>query len=137
MKGLFVSCFVIKYRQIALMKSEGSKPVITKDEAISKLKRAGYQIAEDNSMVTVLIPASVSIKGTIKEVKSKLGELGYEASFCIRQYKDGSKPVTDRQEELEDDEENNNEIVEEEDTEELLPMEGSGQFSLGDFGIGL
>ena len=93
--------------------------MITKDEAISKLKRAGYQIAEDNSMVTVLIPASVSIKGTIKEVK------------------DGSKPVTDRQEELEDDEENNNEIVEEEDTEELLPMEGSGQFSLGDFGIGL
>ena len=60
---------------------------MTKEEAKKKLEHAGYAVIDDNSVVTVLIAPDADFKKTIKEVKDKLTEWGYNASFAIRQQK--------------------------------------------------
>ncbi len=63
---------------------------MTKDEAKIKLRKEGYNVVDDNSVVTVLIAADASISKTVKEVEAKLKACGYEASFAVKQVADGS-----------------------------------------------
>ena len=65
---------------------------MTKEEARQKLKKSGYNVIDDNSVVTVVIDPEVSIKNALKDVKSKLNAWGYDASFGIRQLK-GAKDM--------------------------------------------
>jgi len=60
---------------------------MTKEEAKSKLKKLGYTVVDDNSIVTVVIPPGTSMKNTIKSVKESLYEWGYNASFSVKQHK--------------------------------------------------
>ena len=60
---------------------------MTKEEAKLKLRKDGYQVVDDNSVVTVIISADSSLKNTVKDVKSKLSSWGYEASFAVKQHK--------------------------------------------------
>ena len=60
---------------------------MTKEEAKQKLKKSGYNVIDDNSVVTVVIAPEMSIKNAIKDVKAKLNMWGYESSFGIKQLK--------------------------------------------------
>lgn len=131
--------------------------MISKDEAISKLKKAGYQILDDNSMVTVLIPKTTSLKSAVKELKLKLKEIDYDASFCVKHHKASSNGKTSESintdsttlDENEDDNvtgdsggesltDHEYEFANTEDEPlNFTPQEDNGQFSLGDFGIGV
>ena len=78
-----------------------------KTEAVNRLKKAGYQVQFDSSVVTVLLEKKANVTQEIKKLKSYLQEIGYDASFGIRQL------TTEKEETLEIGE----------------------QFSLEDFGI--
>ena len=78
-----------------------------KTEAVIKLKKAGYQVQFDSSVVTVLLEKKVNVTQEIKKLKSYLQEIGYDASFGVKQL------ITEKEETLEIGE----------------------QFSLEDFGI--
>ena len=78
-----------------------------KTEAVNKLKKAGYQVQFDSSVVTVLLEKKVNVTQEIKKLKSYLQEIGYDASFGVKQL------ITEKEETLEIGE----------------------QFSLEDFGI--
>lgn len=97
-----------------------------KTEAASRLKKAGYQVQMDSSVVTVLLTKKANISGEIKKIKSFLKEIGYEASFGIKQIKSMAK----EEESLETEEEWEEGTQEEE--KEIAVLE---QFSLEDFGI--
>lgn len=62
---------------------------MTKDEARHKLRKEGYNVVDDNSVVTVLIPADASVKKTVTEIEAKLKAMGYDASFAVKQVADG------------------------------------------------
>ena len=62
---------------------------MTKDEAKHKLRKEGYNVVDDNSVVTVLIPVDASVAKTVKEIEDKLKAYGYEASFAVKQVADG------------------------------------------------
>ena len=62
---------------------------MTKDEAKHKLRKEGYNVVDDNSVVTVLIPVDASVPKTVKEIEDKLKAYGYEASFAVKQVADG------------------------------------------------
>ena len=89
-----------------------------KTEAVGRLKKAGYQFQFDSSIVSVLLPAGVNTNQEIRKLRQFLREIGYEASFGVRQIKESS-------------------IQEEEDSTEALEpqVEVGEQFSLEDFGI--
>ena len=72
---------------------------MTKDEAKIKLRKEGYNVVDDNSVVTGLIAADASVSKTVKNVEAKLKELGYEASFAVKQVADGSAIQTDEPDE--------------------------------------
>lgn len=120
--------------------------MISKDEVIQKLKKMGYQVAEDSSVVTVLIPASTSPKTTVKDLKNKLLAMGYTASFGVKQYKGEKDSFDTKSEQLESEE--LEDVYEEEEAKEDAPNdenedaisdltgESGIQFSLEDFGIG-
>lgn len=78
-----------------------------KTEAVNRLKKAGYQVQFDSSVVTVLLEKKVNVTQEIKKLKSYLQEIGYDASFGVKQL------ITEKEETLEIGE----------------------QFSLEDFGI--
>jgi len=78
-----------------------------KTEAVNKLKKAGYQVQFDSSVVTVLLEKKANVTQEIKKLKSYLQEIGYDASFGVKQL------ITEKEETLEIGE----------------------QFSLEDFGI--
>ena len=78
-----------------------------KTEAVNRLKKAGYQVQFDSSVVTVLLEKKANVTQEIKKLKSYFQEIGYDASFGIRQL------TTEKEETLEIGE----------------------QFSLEDFGI--
>ena len=59
-----------------------------KTEAVNKLKKAGYQVQFDSSVVTVLLPKRLNVTQEIKKIKSFLDEIGYDASFGIKQIKE-------------------------------------------------
>lgn len=89
-----------------------------KTEAAGRLKKAGYQVQFDSSIVSVLLPVGVNTNQEIRKLRQFLREIGYEASFGVRQIKESS-------------------IQEEEDSTEALEpqVEIGEQFSLEDFGI--
>lgn len=89
-----------------------------KTEAVGRLKKAGYQVQFDSSIVSVLLPAGVNTNQEIRKLRQFLREIGYEASFGVRQIKESS-------------------IQEGEDSTEALEpqVEVGEQFSLEDFGI--
>ncbi|MGN1314427.1 MAG: hypothetical protein ACI4VG_05350 [Lachnospiraceae bacterium] len=59
-----------------------------KTEAVGRLKKAGYQVQVDSSVVTVLLPMGVNITRELKKLRLFFQEIGYDASFGIRQVKD-------------------------------------------------
>ena len=61
-----------------------------KIEAVNKLKKAGYQVQFDSSVVTVLLSKRLNVIQEIKKIKSFLNEIGYDASFGIKQLKEDS-----------------------------------------------
>ena len=109
-----------------------------KTEAVNRLKKAGYQVQFDSSVVTVLLEKRANITQEIKKIKSYLQEIGYDASFGVKQMKDDSVQVKNDvvlkqekfvQEQIED-------VLEQEmnfESEETLEI--GEQFSLEDFGI--
>lgn len=112
--------------------------MISKEEVNQKLKKMGYQVAEDSSVVTVLVPSQTSMKNTIKEIKHKLQEMDYSASFGVKQYKGEREDETLSQEEVaktDDTQIESEETNPEEDDDMILKQDGE-QFSLEDFGIG-
>ena len=78
-----------------------------KTEAVNRLKKAGDQVQFDSSVVTVLLEKKANVTQEIKKLKSYLQEIGYDASFGVKQL------ITEKEETLEIGE----------------------QFSLEDFGI--
>ena len=61
-----------------------------KSEAANRLKKAGYQVQFDASVVTVILPAKVNRNQEIKKLHGFFEEIGYHASFGIRQTKGNS-----------------------------------------------
>lgn len=120
--------------------------MISKGEAILRLKKMGVAVADDQSIVTILLPKEVSLSAGIKDIKEKMKAMDYDASFCIKQKSDMT-PESDRQQYAAEtevrvisDEIEKTEIVQEEITEEdlkgsLLSMDDDGQFTLGGFGM--
>lgn len=68
---------------------------MTKEEAKNKLQKAGYQVADDNSMVIIQVPIGTDMKKHVKEIKQKLSEMGYDESFSIRQVKNALDQAMD------------------------------------------
>ena len=97
-----------------------------KTEAVNKLKKAGYQVQFDSSVVTVLIEKKANVTQEIKKLKSYLQEIGYDASFGVKQI---------RGEELTIGKDNPILETEEVTTENEEKLEIGEQFSLEDFGI--
>lgn len=108
--------------------------MISKLEAIQKLKKMGIMVADDNSIVTVLIPEGISFETGLKDVRSKLAEIGYDASFCVKQTgknapgKGSNEVLAEQNEEevLQPEEE----IVSDEELSSYMAVDDDGQFSL-------
>lgn len=113
--------------------------MIAKAEVLQKLKKMGMMVADDQSIVTVLLPAGVSFETGLKDVKAKLKELGYESSFCVKQSKDAIIHQADtevfNEENLSEPEEEKEEIkLTEEEISGYMAVNSDGQFSLDDDG---
>lgn len=131
--------------------------MISKVEAIQKLKKMGLQVADDNSVVTILLPKEVAFPAGLKDVKEKLKQIEYEASFCVKHANVDNKKTekTDDEEfevevdvtkaDLSKKGEDEMEAFDEDDTPEmmenfdnldsLLSLDDDGQFSLTSFGM--
>ena len=98
-----------------------------KTEAVNKLKKAGYQVQFDSSVVTILLEKNKNVSQEIKKLRSYLQEIGYYASFGVKQIKGDDTLVNDfvREEKIE----KTSEVK----TEEVFEV--GEQFSLEDFGI--
>lgn len=101
-----------------------------KTEAVNRLKKVGYQVQFDSSVVMVLIDKKASITQEIKKIRAYLQEIGYNASFGVKQIKDDS--VLDKKEDFMSREEIS-EPVSSSESEKTLEI--GEQFSLEDFGI--
>ena len=117
-----------------------------KTEAVNKLKKAGYQVQFDSSVVTVLLSKRLNVTQEIKKIKAYLNEIGYDASFGIKQLKEDSsidvKYDVKTEESATDVDETDEIDAEVEDTKVENPedsleseVEIVEQFSLEDFGI--
>ena len=117
-----------------------------KTEAVNKLKKAGYQVQFDSSVVTVLLSKRLNVTQEIKKIKSFLDEIGYDASFGIKQIKEDSsldvkyEDETDEiTSEVDDTEIVKVEVKETEVVKEEVSLDSEveigEQFSLEDFGI--
>lgn len=60
--------------------------MITKEEAINKLKKAGYTVVDEDSVVTIIISEKASVKNTVKNVKELFLKIDYHASFGVKQH---------------------------------------------------
>jgi len=60
---------------------------MTKEEAKAKLRKSGYTVTDDNSVVTVYIAPEDNMKNVIRDIKEKLYTWGYNASFSVKQHK--------------------------------------------------
>jgi len=116
--------------------------MISKVEALQRLKKKGVMVADDHSIVTILIPADISFETGLKDARQKLSEIGYESSFCVKQSSvktlaSGGK--TDSEEDTAASFENAAEEGTDEelqsfmavDDEERYSLDDDGQFSLG------
>lgn len=84
--------------------------MITKEEAKNKLKKAGYNVVDDNSVLTILVSENTSIKNTVKAVKELFLKIDYQASFGIKQH---SGAIEETHSEMnEQDEEESEETIE-------------------------
>lgn len=113
-----------------------------KTEAVNKLKKAGYQVQFDSSVVTVLLEKKVNVTQEIKKLRSYLQEIGYEASFGVKQIRDDSVPEKNGVSEKKVNFLEEKEIsIQDESSEQELRSEAEEtfeigeQFSLEDFGI--
>ena len=122
--------------------------MISKAEVLQKLKKMGMVVADDASIVTVLLPKGISFETGVKDVKAKLKELGYESSFCVKQSKDavmrqgtaGTGMEPEEELPLEDEEIKEEEKLTEEEISSYMPLDTDGQFALdddGQFSLGL
>lgn len=68
--------------------------MITKEEAKNKLRKAGYSVVEENSVITILISEKASIKNTVKSVKELLLKMDYQASFGVKQHSSNGEEET-------------------------------------------
>jgi len=59
--------------------------MISKEEAKAKLRKAGYTVVDDNSVITVVISDKGNIKNTVKTVKELFLKIDYNASFGVKQ----------------------------------------------------
>lgn len=59
--------------------------MVSKEEAKIKLRKAGYTVAADNAVITILVSEGTNIKNVVKNVKELFLKIGYEASFGVRQ----------------------------------------------------
>lgn len=120
--------------------------MISKGEAILRLKKMGVTVADDQSIVTILLPKEVSLSAGIKDIKEKMKAMDYNASFCIRQKSDmalkkdkqeysAGNGIQESVEEIEETEVLQEEITEEDLKGSLLSMDDDGQFTLGGFGM--
>lgn len=64
--------------------------MITKEEAINKLKKAGYNVVDEDSVITIIISEKASIKNTVKNVKELFLKIDYQASFGVKQHSGAS-----------------------------------------------
>lgn len=116
--------------------------MISKVEAIQRLKKMGVIVADDHSIVTILIPADISFETGLKDVRQKLTEIGYESSFCVKQsntraldsagknnLEEDNVSVTEGEAEEVSDEELKSFMAV--DDEEHFSLDDDGQFSLG------
>lgn len=108
--------------------------MISKVEALQRLKKMGVMVGDDNSIVTILIPEGISFETGLKDVRSKLAEIGYDASFCVKQTgkntsDKGNKelPLEEKEEEVLPQEE---ETVSDEELSSYMAVDDDGQFSL-------
>ncbi len=116
--------------------------MISKAETLQRLKKMGMAVADDASIVTVLLPKEISFETGLKDVRKKLAELGYESSFCVKQSKDAvmNQGTSDMAEDADDEILADEEEAKEEDklTEEeissYMAVDSDGQFSLDDDG---
>lgn len=117
--------------------------MISKGEAILRLKKMGVTVADDQSIVTIILPSDVSLSAGIRDIKDKLKNMDYAASFCIRQDKNAGagRSQTDEKEEnckeMPDKEEVTDPLSEEDLRESIFSMDEDGQFTLDGFGIDL
>ena len=120
-------------------KEEGC--MISKGEAIARLKKMGMMVADDQSIVTILLPSNIPLSVGIKDIKEKLKGMEYNASFSIRHSKDAMSETVVEEKEVEGyeepfDQEDDMELLSEEDLKgSLLSMDDDGQFTLGGFGL--
>ena len=109
-----------------------------KTEAVNRLKKAGYQVQFDSSVVTVLLGKNKNFTQEIKKLRAYLQEIGYDASFGVKQIKDDS--VSDKKDIILRQEEPVQKHLEETPKQEVNSeleerLEFGEQFSLEDFGI--
>ena len=102
-----------------------------KTEAVNRLKKAGYQVQFDSSVVTVLLEKNKNISQEIKKIRVYLQEIGYHASFGVKQVKNDSIP--EKKDDIEPKIEKSSEKEEKSVKEEIIEV--GEQFSLEDFGI--
>ena len=115
-----------------------------KTEVVAKLKKSGYQVQFDSSVVTVVLPAKVNVNQELKKLKYFFEEIGYDSSFGIKQSKksNGKEPdeiveQTEVRQEINEFEMVKEKVITDSDFMEEEPevLEIGEQFSLEDFGI--
>lgn len=116
-----------------------------KAEAVGKLKKAGYQVQFDSSIVSILLPAKANVNQEIKKLRLFFQEIGYDASFGIRQLRDTSDKDSNQDEaqteasmpaiHAEASEEQSKAEQKEEIAAGEVIVEVGEQFSLEDFGL--
>lgn len=124
--------------------------MIAKAEVLQKLKKMGMTVADDQSIVTILLPTEVTFETGLKDVKAKLKELGYQASFCVKQSRDAviqtessdSDMAQSNEDELTSNESgaDEGESLTEEEVSSYMAVDSDGEFALdddGQFSLGL
>ena len=99
-----------------------------KTQAVGRLKKAGYRVQFDSSIVSVCLPMGANINQELKKLRAFFQEIGYDASFGIRQLRDVPVEYASDQEE----------VLEETgaaEVEHMAEVEIGEQFSLEDFGL--
>jgi len=100
--------------------------MITKEEAKNKLKKAGYNVVDDNSVLTILISEKASVKNTVKSVKELLLKIDYQASFGVKQHSGSIEETTTDATEFDDTAELlDGEVFEETESNDTADFEGN------------
>lgn len=113
--------------------------MISKAEALQKLKKMGVMVADDNSIVTILIPADISFETGLRDVRRKLADIGYESSFCVKQSSDkllqnSKNRVLSKEEIHESEEETEEAAISDEELSSYMPVDDEERFALDDDG---